>query len=63
MENFNSTDFNDKTIFPQDFLPKERNARGGEYLCVHWRRADFLRAHSKNLPSVKSTAEQVIIFV
>lgn len=28
-------------------------------MCVHWRRKDFIRAHGKELPSIKGTADQL----
>lgn len=29
------------------------------YIGVHWRRADFLRAHAEHVPSIQNTAKQV----
>lgn len=56
---FNSTDENDRTEWPSRFEQQERLAIGGNFICVHWRRGDFLRAHARDLPSVKEAAKQV----
>lgn len=36
-------------------------AQGGDYICVHWRRRDFVRSHSADIPSINGTAEQVSV--
>lgn len=36
-----------------------RGALGGEYLCVHMRRADFIYGREGQLPSLRSTANQI----
>ncbi|VDL80030.1 unnamed protein product [Nippostrongylus brasiliensis] len=56
-----SDDERDRTPYTSSFrtMSKERNAVGGDFLCVHWRRRDFLRAHGKELPSIDGTAKQV----
>ncbi|CAD5217269.1 unnamed protein product [Bursaphelenchus okinawaensis] len=59
----NSTDQNDKTYLPSSWLehePKPGQAIGGPYLAVHWRRRDFIHAHSKKVPSVDGTVTQVV---
>ncbi|CEF65573.1 GDP-fucose protein O-fucosyltransferase 2 [Strongyloides ratti] len=64
-EMFNSTDINDKTVMDDDWrLVKKQHgdAIGGNYVCVHWRRGDFVRSHSKDIPSIKGTANQVELF-
>uniref|UniRef100_A0A0K0CUN2 GDP-fucose protein O-fucosyltransferase 2 n=1 Tax=Angiostrongylus cantonensis TaxID=6313 RepID=A0A0K0CUN2_ANGCA len=38
---------------------KNRKAIGGNFLCAHWRRKDFLRAHGDELPSIDGTAKQL----
>ncbi|XP_063984607.1 GDP-fucose protein O-fucosyltransferase 2 isoform X2 [Diachasmimorpha longicaudata] len=57
----NSTDDNDKTIRPQNWLDEEeqRSAVGGAYLAVHWRRKDFLIGRSDYVASVSKTARQL----
>lgn len=51
---FNSSEETDQT-----FPSKERNAIGGNYLCVHLRRKDFARGRSKEVPTIKGAAEQI----
>lgn len=63
---FNSTDKFDniQTLnknWELDQHNRHQNA-GGNYLSLHWRRADFLQAHQKHLPSIEGTANQVFIF-
>ncbi|KAH8331874.1 hypothetical protein KR067_000209 [Drosophila pandora] len=36
----------------------KRNARGGDYLCAHLRRGDFVRAREGTTPTLKSAAQQ-----
>lgn len=36
-----------------------RGALGGEYLCIHMRRADFIYGREAQLPSLRSTAHQI----
>lgn len=57
-----STDENDSTEAAANWeLDKKKHgqAHGGDYLCVHWRRRDFVWAHKEHVPSVKATADQV----
>lgn len=35
-------------------------AKGGPFLCIHWRRKDFVRAHEKELPSISGTTKQIV---
>ncbi|KAH8289606.1 hypothetical protein KR054_008018 [Drosophila jambulina] len=37
----------------------KRNARGGDYLCAHLRRGDFVRSREATTPSLKSAAQQM----
>ncbi|KHJ85576.1 hypothetical protein OESDEN_14693, partial [Oesophagostomum dentatum] len=56
-----STDESDGTIVPSSFRDERprRDARGGDYVCAHWRRRDFVRAHGKELPSINGTAAKM----
>ncbi|CAB3403492.1 unnamed protein product [Caenorhabditis bovis] len=56
-----STDRMDKTIMEQDWTKERarRNAIGGPYIGVHWRRRDFVNARSNELPSIKGTAKLI----
>ncbi|CAG5119564.1 unnamed protein product [Candidula unifasciata] len=61
-EYLDSTDEGDKAIIEEDWQSMKRNhgdAIGGPYLAVHLRRADFVRAREKYVPSVKSAAKQI----
>lgn len=60
-DNFNSADEKDKTLLPPSWKEEKpsRTALGGDYICAHWRRRDFVRAHGKELPSIKGTAKIV----
>lgn len=40
---------------------EERVPNGGNYLCAHLRRADFMFGREKTTPSLKSAAEQIKI--
>ena len=51
----NSTDESDVTFWPN----KKRNAIGGNYMCVHLRRKDFLYGRKKDVPSIEGAAEQI----
>ncbi|XP_037725840.1 GDP-fucose protein O-fucosyltransferase 2 [Drosophila subpulchrella] len=37
----------------------KRNARGGDYLCAHLRRGDFVRSREATTPSLKAAAQQL----
>ena len=57
-----SVDENDDTVMDPDWRKnqkKERSARGGPYLAVHLRRADFLYAHPDKVPSLDNTVKQI----
>ncbi|CAL1548035.1 unnamed protein product [Lymnaea stagnalis] len=58
----NSTDEEDKTVLDDDWINMKRNhgdARGGAYLAVHLRRADFAKVREKDVPSLKYAAKQI----
>lgn len=38
---------------------KPGDAKGGPYIGVHLRRKDYVRAHAKQVPSLKYAAEQI----
>ena len=56
-----SNDEDDKTVLKKwkEMKRKHGDAKGGPYLAVHLRRKDYLRAHSKEVPSLKKAANQV----
>ncbi|VDO32397.1 unnamed protein product [Haemonchus placei] len=56
-----SDDEHDRTHLASSFREENRNRRavGGDYICAHWRRRDFVRAHGKELPSIEGTAKQL----
>lgn len=41
------------------FFQPYRGALGGEYLCAHMRRADFVYGRESQLPSLRSVANQI----
>ncbi|EYC16600.1 hypothetical protein Y032_0033g2742 [Ancylostoma ceylanicum] len=59
--NLSSTDEADRTELPPSFRDERqrRGALGGDYVCAHWRRRDFIRAHGKELPSIEGTARKL----
>lgn len=46
-----------------DYIPEHTNAdipiQGGNYICAHLRRADFLYGREKTTPSLRAAAEQI----
>lgn len=61
-EKLNSTDEEDKTVMDDDWRnnrKKEGSAKGGPYLAVHFRRADFLYAHPEKVPSLDGFVKQI----
>ncbi|PAV74820.1 hypothetical protein WR25_11833 [Diploscapter pachys] len=56
-----STDEKDDTVLPENWWEEKpkRSSKGGNYLCAHWRRRDFVRAHDKDVPSIEETAKQL----
>lgn len=61
-EKLNSTDEEDNTVMDDDWRnnkKKEGSAKGGPYLAVHLRRADFLYAHPEKVPSLDGVVKQI----
>uniref|UniRef100_A0A914CFM1 GDP-fucose protein O-fucosyltransferase 2 n=1 Tax=Acrobeloides nanus TaxID=290746 RepID=A0A914CFM1_9BILA len=61
-EAFNSNDMDDRTVIQDNWQNTEKkhgDAIGGNYLCVHLRRRDFVRSHKKNIPSIEGAAKQI----
>uniref|UniRef100_A0A1I7XA99 GDP-fucose protein O-fucosyltransferase 2 n=1 Tax=Heterorhabditis bacteriophora TaxID=37862 RepID=A0A1I7XA99_HETBA len=58
-----SSDILDNTVLPSSWRDEVKRGptRGGEFVCVHWRRRDFIRAHGKELPSIQGTARQLSV--
>lgn len=57
-----SDDERDATVMDPDWTKnqkKEGSAKGGPYLAVHLRRADFLYAHPDAVPSLDNTIKQI----
>ena len=61
-DHFQSSDEEDGPVLPDDWRDEEpvRIAKGGDYLCGHLRRQDFLVGRSHEVPSLKSAAEQLL---
>ncbi|KAF4524627.1 hypothetical protein B566_EDAN013878 [Ephemera danica] len=59
----NSTDEQDNTIRPSDWQTEKRlditEERGGNYMCVHLRRRDFLWGRAKSVPSIIGAVTQI----
>uniref|UniRef100_A0A1B6EEP3 GDP-fucose protein O-fucosyltransferase 2 n=1 Tax=Clastoptera arizonana TaxID=38151 RepID=A0A1B6EEP3_9HEMI len=57
-----SNDEKDKTVRLKDWKQEKagRKALGGPYLCVHWRRRDFIFGRPLNIPNTQNTAQQII---
>jgi len=62
-DHFQSSDEEDGPVLPDDWRDEEpvRIAKGGDYLCGHLRRQDFLVGRSHEVPSLKSAAEQLLL--
>ncbi|CAJ0579041.1 unnamed protein product, partial [Mesorhabditis spiculigera] len=59
-EYLDSEDEKDGTVLPEKWEDeKQGEATGGPYICLHWRRKDFVKAHGNELPSIKGTAKIV----
>ncbi|KAK7089096.1 GDP-fucose protein O-fucosyltransferase 2-like [Littorina saxatilis] len=57
-----STDEKDNTVLHEDWTQMKRKhgeAKGGPYVAAHLRRADFLYARPKDVPSLENTAKQL----
>lgn len=61
LDRFNSTDCSEKVQRPESWLNEKpyRSALGGNYLCVHLRRADFIQGRDKTTPTLQSAATQI----
>uniref|UniRef100_A0A336MYC3 GDP-fucose protein O-fucosyltransferase 2 n=1 Tax=Culicoides sonorensis TaxID=179676 RepID=A0A336MYC3_CULSO len=57
----NSTNDGDLVQRPEDWRDEKpyRGAKGGDYLAIHLRRADFLYGREKTVPSLQSAAAQI----
>lgn len=55
----NSTDEKDKTE-KSNLSSNTRSAVGGPYIGVHMRRLDFVTSRSKDVPSIKHAADQIL---
>lgn len=57
----NSNDETDNTVISEKWEDQEaeREPRGGNYLCVHLRRKDYVHSRKNQIPSLKGAAEQV----
>ncbi|VDP12459.1 unnamed protein product [Onchocerca flexuosa] len=61
-ERLNSDDVRDGTILSDSWKATRKEhgeAQGGDFICVHWRRGDFVRSHNADIPSISGTAEQI----
>ncbi|KAK3713863.1 hypothetical protein QZH41_010916, partial [Actinostola sp. cb2023] len=61
-EQLNSSDEDDETVMDDDWRnnqKKEGTAKGGQYLAIHLRRADFLYAHPEKVPSLDGVVKQI----
>lgn len=47
-------------LLPNFRFQEHRTAKGGNYLCAHLRRADFLHGRDETTPSLRSAATQVL---
>ncbi|XP_059618581.1 GDP-fucose protein O-fucosyltransferase 2 [Phlebotomus argentipes] len=61
IENFNATDELDAVQRPERWEDEReyRNAIGGDYLCAHLRRADFLYGRERTTPTLRSASGQI----
>ncbi|KAG4080160.1 hypothetical protein HA402_008231 [Bradysia odoriphaga] len=61
LRNFNSTDESDGVLRPANWQDEKshRSAVGGDYVCAHIRRADFVLGREKTTPSLRSVGNQV----
>lgn len=62
-EKFGSDDVTDGTVLDknwEDTMKKHGEALGGNFICVHWRRRDFVRSHRDDIPSVEGAARQIV---
>lgn len=47
-------------MFKFVFFQEQRSAIGGNYLCAHLRRADFLNGREDTTPTLRSAATQIL---
>lgn len=61
LSKLNSTDERENVRRPVDWRQEEesRDAIGGDYICAHLRRGDFVYGREKTIPSMKSAANQI----
>lgn len=62
LENFNSTDELDGVDRPGTWLDERegpRRMKGGDYICAHLRRGDFLYGREKTTPTLRSASSQI----
>lgn len=61
-ENFNSTDELDGVVKPSLWTDEQESARrmkGGDYICAHLRRGDFVYGREKTTPTLRSASNQI----
>uniref|UniRef100_A0A8D8JPF0 GDP-fucose protein O-fucosyltransferase 2 n=1 Tax=Culex pipiens TaxID=7175 RepID=A0A8D8JPF0_CULPI len=61
LHNFNSSNERDRVQRPASWTDERpyRKAKGGDFLCAHLRRADFLYGRDKTTPTLHSAAAQI----
>lgn len=62
LENFNSTDILDNVEKPDRWTDERelvRKMKGGDYVCAHLRRADFVYGREKTTPTLRSASAQI----
>lgn len=62
VENFNSTDRLDGVELPTkwvDETDRPRKIKGGDYICAHLRRGDFVYGREKTTPTLRSASGQI----
>lgn len=62
VENFNSTDILDEVEKPVRWLDEregKRRIKGGDYICAHLRRADFVYGRERTTPTLRSASTQI----
>lgn len=42
-------------------LQEHRGAKGGNYICAHLRRADFVHGREETTPTLRSAATQILV--
>lgn len=61
LRKLNSTDKYEGISRPVNWMDEKeyRGALGGDYICAHLRRGDFVHGREKSIPSMKSAANQI----